>query len=58
MSKDKISPRQQLASFVGRGDLRYALEAKSNGLSEEALELLITIALRYCEPTRRKRKSA
>lgn len=53
---NEISPRKELGKFVGNGILRSVLEMHPNGLSQEALELLIRIASTYCEPRRVKRK--
>ncbi len=53
----KISPRQELGAFACNGNLRSHLEINANGLSEEAIELLINITIRYCEPPRRKKKN-
>lgn len=52
----KITPRQELAKFVGNGNLRGLLEITANGLSDEAIELLINISSRYCEPKKRSVK--
>lgn len=49
------SPRQELDAYVGSGNLREAV-SRHNGnqhLSEAAIELLITIVGRYCEPRRK-----
>lgn len=54
--EQKISPRQELARFVGSGGLRGLFEKHSTGLSEQAIDLLIHIALRYCETPRRRKK--
>jgi len=51
----KQSPRQELAQFVGDGSLRTLLEISANGLSEGAINLLVDITLRYCEPKPKKR---
>ncbi len=40
--------RQKLASYVGSGTLRQTLEMKS--VDSEVIDLLVDIALRYCEP--------
>ena len=52
----KKSPRQELAAFAGNGNLRGLLEMNPNGLSHEAIDLLVTIALRYCTSTSRRKK--
>lgn len=43
------SRRQELRDFTGSGRLRTILEMHG-GLSHEAIDLLVDIALRYCEP--------
>lgn len=37
------------------GTLRYHLECRPNGLSDDAIDLLVDIAARYCAPPRKKR---
>jgi len=49
-TKKEQSRRQKLDAFVGNGNLRYALEGK---LDADALELLIDIVARYCQPRKR-----
>lgn len=51
----KLSPRQELKEFSNNGNLRASLEGRC-GLSFEAIDLLVNIALRYCDPPTRKRK--
>ena len=51
----KKSRRQELGDYVGNGHLRQAIEGK--GLSDDAMQLLVDVVMRYCEP-RRKRRSA
>lgn len=41
------SPRQELGIYAGTGRLRQDCESH---LSTEAVDLLVTIVLRYCEP--------
>jgi hypothetical protein len=48
--KDKKSPRQEIAQFANDGSLRGLLEISAIGLSDEAINLLVDIVLRYCEP--------
>lgn len=52
----KKSRRRELASFVFSGDLRGLLEISANGLSPEAIDLLVDIAIRYCEPKKKNKK--
>lgn len=52
---NKQSPRQELRSFVGRGDLRATLDRSAN-LSPEAMQLLVDIVLRYCEYSPKKKR--
>lgn len=56
MSNKTKSPRQELRLFTGRGDLRSCLDRSAN-LSPEAMELLVTIVLRYCEYKPKKKRS-
>lgn len=51
-----MSRRQELLAFIERGRLRDAVAAR--GLSDDAADLLVAVALRYCEPrlTRRRRR--
>lgn len=43
------SRRQELAFFAESGRLRQAVEGK---LSADATDLLVDLAIRYCEPRR------
>lgn len=53
----KQSPRQELGDFAARCNLRGLIEMNANGLSHEAIDLLVSITLRYCtSANRRKRK--
>ena len=58
LNKDKArSPRQELRGYAGSGNLRYAMQRTGicPQLSESALQLLVDLVMRYCEPRRRKR---
>ncbi len=46
------SRRQKLADFYGQGNLRYELEGK---LDDDAIDLLVDIVARYCEPKRKNK---
>jgi len=52
----KDSPRKELGQFVSSGYLRSVLEMHRNDLSFEAIDLLVRIALNYCEPRKSRRK--
>ena len=54
MNNKKLSPRQELDAWVGTGNLRD--HAEKARLSPEAIELLVTVVSRYCQP-RYKRRS-
>lgn len=53
MSK-KITPRKELDAYVGRGNLRDAIDRYNcvQRLSPAAIELLINVVGRYCAPRR------
>ncbi len=54
--KIKKSRRQELGYFAAN-NLRSVLQIHSTGLSNEAIDLLVDIAIRYCEPKRKKLKN-
>ncbi len=45
----KKSRRKELGDFVAEGRLRSVMEMHGH-ISHEAIDLLVDIALRYCEP--------
>lgn len=51
MSSPSKSRRQELRRFTTTGELRQALEGK---LSADALDLIVDVVLRYCEPPPRR----
>lgn len=55
MKTGKKSRRQELADFYGSGRLRQMAEMHSSSLSHEAIDLLVDVVGRYCEPRRKKR---
>jgi hypothetical protein len=54
MSGKKQSRRQELFEFAEIGRLREV--AHDGRLSEEAVDLLVDIVIRYCEPRRKPRR--
>ena len=53
-AEQKVSPRQELDTFLGTGRLRDVAERAR--LSEAAQDLLVNIVARYCEPRRRRKR--
>lgn len=54
------SPRKELDAFANDGSLRILLEGGSPRMSDKAIQLLMDITFRYCQPRKTsswKRKS-
>ena len=49
----KNTPRKEVGQFAGAGNLRGLLEQHPQGLSPEAINLIVRIVLNYCEPKRK-----
>lgn len=51
------SRRQLLWRLTERGDLRQIIEmhGQSHGFTHDAIDLLVDIVARYCEPRRRRK---
>ena len=51
-----MTRRKELDDYINRGLLRQALEYGSPRLSEDAIDLVVDICSRYCEPRRTRRR--
>lgn len=50
------SRRRRLDAYVSSGNLRQRLEGYPGGPDFDVIDLLVDLAIRYCEPRRKPRK--